>query len=166
LWTTEVCTGVGEAGFLEHGFQLRFAEAQPLVGVEFARFFKAVLGEIEDDDAAAGDENAPGLLDGALGVQGVMERLREEDQIDLAVADGNLFHVAEAELDVFDAVAEGLLAADFDHLGRGVDGDDLLARWASSSAKAPSPAPRSAMTMGGIRRSSASATPFQDFPGT
>ena len=75
---------IGEAGFFEHGFHFGFAEAEPLVGVELARFFKAVLDQVEDDDAAAGRENARGLIDGALGVQGVMQRLREKDQIDFA----------------------------------------------------------------------------------
>ena len=45
---------VGEAGFFEHGFELRFAEAQPLIGVELARLLEAVLDQVEQDDAAAG----------------------------------------------------------------------------------------------------------------
>ena len=53
---------LGEAGFLEHGFEFGLAEAEPLVGVELAGFFKAVLDQVEEDDAAAGDENAGGLL--------------------------------------------------------------------------------------------------------
>ena len=41
----------------------------------------------------------------------------------------------------------------------------LLARSAVSKAKAPSPEPRSAITIGGRSRSRASARPFHDFPG-
>ena len=40
------------------------------------------------------------------------------------------------------------------------------ALWESKRAKLPSPAPRSAMVSGGIRRSSASAMLFHDLPGT
>ena len=101
-------------------------EAEPFVGVQFARLFKAVLDEIEDDDAAAGGENARRLCEGALGVQRVVQRLREEDQIDFAVGDGNLFHVAEAVVDVLHSVAESLFAGDLDHFGRAVDGDYFL----------------------------------------
>ena len=51
-------------------------------------------------------------------MKGVVERLREEDQIDFPVADGNLFHIAEAEFDIAYAVAESLLAAHLDHPAR------------------------------------------------
>jgi len=104
--------------------QVRFGEAQPLVGVELSGFFKSMFDQVEDDDAAAGDQDSGRLLDGAIGVQGVVERLREDGQVDGVVVDGNLFHVAEAVFDVADAMAEGLLAGDFDHFGTGVDGDD------------------------------------------
>ena len=54
-----------------------------------------------------------------------MERLREENQVDGAVFDGQLFHVALAKIDIVDAIAEGLFAAHLDHFERSVDGDDL-----------------------------------------
>lgn len=117
---------VREPGFFEHRFEFRFAEAEPLVGVEFAGFFEAMPDQVEDDDATTGGEDAEGFVDGAGGVQGVMEGLGEEDQIDGGVVDGNFFHVAKAVFDVFHAVAEGLLAGDFNHFGAGVDGDDLF----------------------------------------
>src|SRR5271163_14394 len=72
------CLDIFEAGSFEHGFELGFAEAEPLVGVELAGFFEAVLDEVEDDDAAAWRENARGFGEGALGMQRVMQRLREE----------------------------------------------------------------------------------------
>ena len=62
----------GEAGALQHGFELGFAEAEPLVGVELAGLFEAMFGEVEDDDAAAGREDAGGFGQGALGMQGVV----------------------------------------------------------------------------------------------
>jgi hypothetical protein len=99
LWTMEVWISVKPD--FEHGFEFGFAEAEPLVGVEFAGFFEAVLDQVEDDDAAAGDEDAVGFADGAVGVQGVVQGLREEDEVDGGVVDGQLFHVALAVLDVF-----------------------------------------------------------------
>ena len=92
----------------------------------FTGFFEAVFGEVEDGDAAAGLEDAGGFADGAVGMQRVVERLREEDDVNGGVVDGEFFHVAEAVVDVLDAVACGLLAGELDHLCGGVDGDDLL----------------------------------------
>ena len=43
---------------MQHGFKFCLAEAEPLVSVHLARFFKAVLGQIEDRDATAGTQNA------------------------------------------------------------------------------------------------------------
>jgi hypothetical protein len=128
---------VGEVGLVEEGFQLRFAEAEPLVGVHLSGFFEAVFGQVEDDDAAAGGEDAGGFMEGAGGVQGVVEGLGEEDQIDFSGGDGELFHIAEAEIDIGDVVAAGLFAADFDHFGGGVDGDDVHGSLGEQESKAP-----------------------------
>src|ERR1039458_2177919 len=38
---------IDEARALEHGFEIRFAEAKPLVGVELARLLEAVTDEID-----------------------------------------------------------------------------------------------------------------------
>ncbi len=104
--------------FWRAGFQFCFAEAQPLVGVEVAALLQnRCWSKVEDHNAAAGAEDSEGLLDGPLGVQGVMERLGEKSQIDLSVFDGKLLHVAKAEFDVFDAMAESLFAAHLDHVG-------------------------------------------------
>ena len=40
-------------GALEHGFEFSFAEAEPLVGAEFAGFFRAALDEVEDEPRGA-----------------------------------------------------------------------------------------------------------------
>ncbi len=73
---------IREAGALKHGFEFGLAEAQPLVRVEFAGFFETMLDQVEDDNAAAEVQNPARFSDGALGVQGVMEGLREEDDVD------------------------------------------------------------------------------------
>ncbi len=66
------------------------------------------------------------LCDGAIGMQRVMQRLRKEDEVDGSVVDGDLFHVAEAVVDILDAVPLGLLARELDHLCGGIDGDDAV----------------------------------------
>ena len=76
----DVC--LEEAGVGEHLFEFGFAEAQPLVGVEVACFFEAMFRQVENDDAAAGAKDAVSLSEGALGMQGVVQRLGEEGQVD------------------------------------------------------------------------------------
>ena len=58
-----------EARFFESGFQLDFAEAEPLVGIELAGFFEFVFCQIEDENATAGLEDTEGFGEGALRVQ-------------------------------------------------------------------------------------------------
>ena len=108
---------VAESGFFEQIHQLRFAEAEALVGIELARLFEAVPGQIQNGDAAAGAQDARGLLHGLLGMQCVVQRLRKEDQVYRSSVDGRLFHVAEAEIDVLDAVTGGLFAPEVKHAG-------------------------------------------------
>src|SRR5450631_3616858 len=60
-----------EAGFGEHGFKFNFAEAEPFVGVQLARFFKAMLCEVKDCNTPSGMKDAPCFQHGTLGMQGV-----------------------------------------------------------------------------------------------
>ena len=53
---------IGESGFEKHLFQLRLAKAKPLVRIQLARLFKAVLGQVQHGQAAAGNENSCRLL--------------------------------------------------------------------------------------------------------
>ena len=115
-----------EARFGEGGFEFGFAEAEPFVGIELAGLFKAMLCEIEDGDAPAGLEDAMGFGEGSLGVEGVVEGLRKEQEVDAVGVDGQLLHVSEAVVDVFDALFFGVGLGDRDHTGGAVDGDDAI----------------------------------------
>jgi hypothetical protein len=64
-WTTEVWISV-KLGVFKHRLQLGFAEAEPLVGVELAGFFKAMLDQVEDDDADARNQNPVRFAHGAI----------------------------------------------------------------------------------------------------
>lgn len=116
----------GEAGALEEGVEGALLEAEPDVGVEFAGFFEIVLVEVEDEELAAGFQNAEGFLHGGLGVLGVVQRLREDREIDGAVGERDLLDVAELVGEVFEAVFLGEFGADLDHARRVVDAPDLV----------------------------------------
>ena len=162
----EVCLDVCESGILQQGFEFDFAESEPGIGIELARFFEAVLHQIEDGDAAAGFENPPGFADGAPGMQRVMQRLAEECQIDRAVFDGT---DSRSPSRYSSALTPCFSASDvpnstiFSELSTAIT---FFARCASSSENVPSPAPRSAITIGGISFNSASERPFHERPGT
>ena len=47
LFVNDGSLHLGEAGFFEHGFEIGLGEAEPLVGVQFAGFFKAVFEQVE-----------------------------------------------------------------------------------------------------------------------
>ena len=61
-----------EARAFEHAGEGAFGKSEPAVAIEFARFFKLVLHEVEYDQASAGFEHAVGGVDGALRVLGVV----------------------------------------------------------------------------------------------
>lgn len=75
--------GIAEARFAKKIEDFHLREAEPDVGVKVARLFERMALEIEDDDAAAGLENAGGFVDGLLRVEGVVEALGEERDVHL-----------------------------------------------------------------------------------
>ena len=80
----------GEAGAGQQRFDLRFGEAEPLVGVNLASLFEAVAEKVENHDPAAGLEDSRCLGQRSGRVQRVVKRLREEDEVDFGVGNGNL----------------------------------------------------------------------------
>ena len=100
-------------------------EAEPDVGVELAGFFKGMLGEVENEDLAAGFKDPVGFFDGALRVLGVVEGLAEDGEVHGGVGERDAFDVAEFIGEVGEAVFGGELGADFDHAGGVVDTPDL-----------------------------------------
>jgi len=126
FFVDQVGLNVLEAGFLEEAFEFYFAETQPEIGVEFSCLFEAVLDEVEDGNAASGLEDAPGFGDGAAGMDGVVEGLAEEREIDGCVFDRDGFEVASPVFESLDALFLGEFGAVFDHFLGVIDGDDLF----------------------------------------
>lgn len=96
--------------------ELDFAEAEPVIGVELAGALEAVAKKIEDNEAAAFAENAMGAGNGALGMDGVMQRLAENREIDSPFRDRRLLDVAEAIFEIHEAVLPRELRTELDHL--------------------------------------------------
>lgn len=116
-----------EAGFFEPEVHIAFGEAEPTVAVEIASLFEFVLDEVEDHELAAGFEDMERAGEGLLGLGGVVKGLAEDDEVDGLGIDRRVLKVADAELEIFEAVLAGLLGAELDHFLRIIDGDDAFA---------------------------------------
>src|SRR2546423_8075373 len=114
-----------EAGRFEKLMELHFAEAEPVIGVKLAGAFETVVEQIEDHDAAAFAQDAMGARDGALGMDGVMQRLAQNREIYRAFRDRWIFDVAEAIFEIGEAVLLGELRAELNHLRRIIDRDNV-----------------------------------------
>ena len=90
-------------------------EAEPAVGVELAGLLEIVGLEVEDDELAAGFEDAASLVDGALRVFGVVEGLAEGGEVDGAFAERDGLDVAEDVAEVLPAVLPREPGAHRDH---------------------------------------------------
>src|SRR5205085_541422 len=114
-----------EADGYQKLMELDFAEAKPVVGVKFAGAFESMAKQIEDHDAAALAQNPMGAGDGALGMDGVMQRLAENGEIDRTFRDRRVFDVAKAVFEISETVAFRELRSELDHLRRVIDRDDF-----------------------------------------
>src|SRR5581483_3005197 len=85
---------VPKSGFFQELMQLHFAEAQPVVGIKFARFFEAMTQQIENHKTTAAFQDAARRGHGALRMKGMMQRLAEHRQVDAVAGDGRLFDIA------------------------------------------------------------------------
>ena len=114
-----------ETGGFEKLVQLHFAKAKPVIGVKFAGAFETVAEQIEDHNAATLSQNPMGAEDGALGMDGVMQGLAENGEIDRAPGDGRIFDVSETVLEIGEAVPLGELSSELNHFRRVIHRDDL-----------------------------------------
>ena len=97
-----------------------------MIAVEIARLVEMMLVEIEHDKAASLAQQVRSGGERSLRIHRVMQRLAEDDEIDAARRDGRLGQVAQAELEIGDALLLGLGATKRDHLGGVVHGDDFF----------------------------------------
>ena len=105
---------------------LDLGKSEPDIGIKLACFLELVLEEVEDNDAAAGPDNAKGSLHRLLRRGRVMERLAENRHVDRLVVERRIFNVTMTVLEVLETVLTGNLGAELDHLLRVVDGNDML----------------------------------------
>src|SRR5436305_8282439 len=82
--------------------------------------------EVENQDAAAGLENPESLRDGSFWMHRVMQRLTKEGDIDLSISDRNRFDIAEAVLEIRNAMFSREIHTELDHLRRIVHRDDVF----------------------------------------
>ena len=149
-----------EPGLAQKSRALHFREAQPQIGVHFARFFVVVPQQIQHHDPAAGFQDPPRLRHRALGMLRVMQSLAEERQIHGRIPHR---HASRSPLRYSRFLTPCLRASSrpystiFSELSTAIT---FFARRASNCENVPSPAPRSAITIGGISVSSVSARPL------
>ena len=96
--------------------QFHFGKAQPGVGIKIPGLVEGVTFQIEDDDASAGPEQAEGSGDSALGVDGVMQALAEEREVERVGVDGRIFQIPEPVFEVGEPVFPGKAGADIHHV--------------------------------------------------
>ena len=116
----------GEAGGFEELVQIGFAEAEPAVGVEFARFLELMGEEVEHGEAPAFFQDLLRSVDGPLRIRRMVQGLAEQGEVHAVGLDRRLFDFAEAIFEILEAVFLCQPRAELDHLFRVVDGDDFF----------------------------------------
>ena len=102
-----------------------FFKAEPDVGIEFTCFFERVAFEVEDQDLAAGTQNAVGFVDRFLRVLRVVQRLAKNGEINRTIRQRDVLDVAEFISEIGEIVLGGQFGADFDHARGVVDTPDV-----------------------------------------
>src|SRR5262249_37553174 len=86
---------VSKAIFLEKLVQLDFTEAEPMVRIQLARLFEPMAQYSENHQAPASSQYPMRCADRALGMNGVMQRLAEDREIDAVFCNRRIFNVAK-----------------------------------------------------------------------
>src|SRR2546423_8968653 len=103
--------------------QFHFAKTEPAVGVELPRLFKTMTEQTEHNDAAAAFQNATRRRHRPLRFDCVMQGLTEQDKIDALFRDRRIFQIAEAILEIFEAVLLRKPRTELHHFWRVIDCD-------------------------------------------
>src|SRR4051812_43662129 len=102
--------------FLEELMQLHFAESQPVVSIKFTRLFESMTQQIENHESPAAFQNPVSCANGAVGVNGVMQRLTEDCKLDAVFRDRRVLNIAQTVLEIFEPVFLRQLRPELDHL--------------------------------------------------
>ena len=110
----------------------RVLEPEPAIVQAIADPVLVVRAKIEDQDGAAGRDDAVRLGERARRVVGVVQGLREEHDVDAGVGERQPLDSPYFPRDVGDAATRRQSAARAEDLGRAIDGDDCEAQRAVS----------------------------------
>src|SRR5436190_578476 len=91
---------VARAGVAQQPGELVVFETQPLVAEPLADPLLGMLAQVEHQHAATGTHDADGLGEGARRVRGMVERLRQQRNVDARVLERQLLELAALPLDV------------------------------------------------------------------
>src|SRR5882724_2306886 len=116
---------IPEAAFLEQLVQLHFAESEPVIRVKFTRLFEPVTQKVKNYQTPAAFQNPVSSADGALGMNGVVQRLAEEGKVDAVFRDRRVLNIAQPILKVLESVFLRQLRPELDHLRRIIDGNNF-----------------------------------------
>src|SRR5947208_445914 len=126
-----------EAASFKELMQLHFAEPQPMICIQFPGTFESMAQKIENRQPAAAFQNPVGSSDRFLGVNGMMQCLTQNRQIDTVFGNRRILNVAKAVLQILDSMFLCQLRAKLDHLWRIIDGDDFACVFGEQLRKCP-----------------------------
>ena len=116
---------IPEAAFLEELVQLDLAESEPVIRVKLTRLFESMTQKIENHQASAAFQNPVSSADGALGMNGVVQRLAEDCKVDAVFRDGWVLNIAQPVFKILEPVFLRQLRSELDHLRRIIDGNNF-----------------------------------------
>src|SRR5215813_13569513 len=93
---------IPEAAFFEESVQLHLTESEPVVGVKFTRLFKSMTQKIKNHQAAPTFQHSISSADGALGMNGVVQRLAQDCKVDAVFRDWRVFNIAKPVLKILE----------------------------------------------------------------
>src|SRR5438552_10578530 len=114
-----------EAAGFQKLVELHFTKPEPMIGIKLASALEPVAEQVQDHDPSALSQDAMSARDRALGMNGVMQRLTQNREVDRPFADRRIFDIAEPILEIREAVLLCQFSAKLDHLRRIIDRDHL-----------------------------------------
>src|SRR5437660_259227 len=112
---------LAKTAFFQKFVQTHLAEAEPVVGVKFARLFETMTEEIEHNDASILFQNSMRRFDRAFRFDGVMQSLTQNSKIDTVLGNPRVLDITQSILQGLQAVFARKFCAELHHLWRSGD---------------------------------------------
>src|SRR5256714_13415404 len=109
---------IREASGFQKLMEVQFTKPQPMGGIKLTGALEPVAEQVQDHDPSALSQDAMSARDRALGMNGMMQRLTQNREVDRPFADRRIFDIAESILKVREAVLLCQFSAKLDHLRR------------------------------------------------